>query len=75
MSKAFTALAILHLRDTGKLSLDAPAVRYVPELANWKLPTADSRPITVADLLHHRAGLVTDDPWGDRQQVLTGGRD
>ena len=71
MSKAFTALAILHLRDTGKLSLDAPAVRYVPELANWKLPTADSRAITVADLLHHRAGLVTDDPWGDRQQVLS----
>jgi len=71
MSKAFTALAILHLRDQGKLALDAPASRYVPELANWKLPTADSRPIAVSDLLHHGAGLATDDPWGDRQQVLT----
>lgn len=71
MSKAFTALAILHLRDQGKIALDAPASRYVPELATWKLPTADSRPITVADLLHHSAGLVTDDPWGDRQQVLS----
>lgn len=73
MSKAFTALAILHLRDEGKLTLDAPASRYVPELADWKLPTADSRPITVADLLHHGAGLATDDPWGDRQQVLAEG--
>lgn len=71
MSKAFTALAILHLRDEGKLSLEAPAARYVPELAAWKLPTGDSRAITVADLLHHRAGLVSDDPWGDRQQELS----
>ncbi len=36
MSKAFTALAILKLRDAGKLSLDAPAERYVPEMANWR---------------------------------------
>jgi CubicO group peptidase (beta-lactamase class C family) len=71
MSKAFTALAILHLRDQGKLALEAPASSYVPELASWKPPTVDSRTITVADLLHHGAGLVTDDPWGDRQQVLT----
>lgn len=71
MSKAFTALAILHLRDEGKLSLDAPVSRYVPEVANWRLPTSDSRPILVSDLLHHTAGFVEDNPWGDRQQVLT----
>lgn len=71
MSKAFTALAILHLHDQGKLRLDAPAARYVPQLKRWRLPTADSRAITVRDLLHHTAGFVTDDPWGDRQQVIT----
>ncbi|MGX7925894.1 serine hydrolase domain-containing protein [Tsuneonella sp. HG094] len=71
MSKAFTALAILHLRDEGKLSLDAPVSRYVPEVANWRLPTRDSRLILVSDLLHHTAGFVEDNPWGDRQQVLT----
>lgn len=71
MSKAFTALAILHLRDQGKISLEAPAARYVPELASWKLPTTDARAIAVADLLHHQSGLVTDDPWGDRQQMLS----
>lgn len=71
MSKVFTALAILHLRDQGKLELGAPVSRYIPQLASWRLPTADSRAITVADLLHHTAGLVEDNPWGDRQQVLT----
>jgi len=71
MSKAFTALAILKLRDEGKLSLDAPAETYVPEMAGWTYPTADSPHIKVRDLLNHAAGFVTDDPWGDRQQVLT----
>lgn len=71
MSKAFTALAILKLRDEGKINLDAPASRYVPQLRRWRLPTADSRAATVRDLLHHTAGLVEDNPWGDRQQVLS----
>src|SRR5687767_1155226 len=32
MTKSFTAMAILALRDEGKLSLDDPAERYLPEL-------------------------------------------
>ncbi len=64
MSKAFTARAALRLAAEGRLALDAPAARYVPELANWA-PT-----VTVAELLHHTAGFVTDDPWGDRQQPM-----
>jgi CubicO group peptidase (beta-lactamase class C family) len=71
MSKAFTGLAILKLRDEGKLSLDALAERYVPELKSWKYPTKDSPRIRVRDLLNHVSGFVTDDPWGDRQQVMT----
>jgi CubicO group peptidase (beta-lactamase class C family) len=71
MSKAFTALAILSLRDAGKLSLDAPAQTYLPELRGWTLPTTDSAPITVRELLTHSAGFVEDNPWGDRQQVLS----
>jgi CubicO group peptidase (beta-lactamase class C family) len=71
MSKAFTALAIMHLRDQGMISFDVPASRYVPEIDGWKLPTTDSRPITISDLLHHTAGFVEDNPWGDRQQVLS----
>ncbi|MBT2186195.1 serine hydrolase domain-containing protein [Sphingobium nicotianae] len=73
MSKAFTALAILKLRDEGKLSLDAPAETYVPELRGWTYPTKDSRKIRVRDLLNHAAGFVTDDPWGDRHQPISEG--
>ena len=70
MSKAFTALAILKLRDDGKLTLDALAETYVPELRGWRYLTSDSPRIRVRDLLSHVGGFVTDDPWGDRQQVL-----
>nr|WP_295371498.1 serine hydrolase domain-containing protein [uncultured Sphingosinicella sp.] len=70
MSKAFTALAVLKLRDEGKLSLDALAETYVPEMRNWRYPTADAPRIRVRDLLSHTGGFVTDDPWGDRQQPL-----
>lgn len=70
MSKAFTALTVLALRDDGKLSLDAPAADYVPELGSWRYPTRDSGVIRVRDLLNHVGGLVTDDPWGDRQTSL-----
>lgn len=70
MSKAFTALAILTLRDAGKVALDAPAETYVPELTGWTYPTSDSPKITVRNLLTHSAGFVEDNPWGDRQQPL-----
>ena len=70
MTKAFTALSILKLRDEGKLALDEPVERYVPELREWKYPTDDSPKIRVRELLTHTAGFVTDDPWGDRQTPL-----
>ena len=70
MTKSFTALSILKLRDEGKLSLDAAVETYVPELRGWKYPTDDSPKIRVRELLTHTAGFVTDDPWGDRQTPL-----
>jgi CubicO group peptidase (beta-lactamase class C family) len=70
MTKAFTALAALKLRDEGRLALDTPAQAYLPELRGWRYPTQDSRAIRVRDLLNHTAGFVTDDPWGDRQTPL-----
>lgn len=70
MTKAFTALAILKLRDDGKLRLADLAEQHVPEMRDWTYPTADSPRIRVRDLLHHVGGFVTDDPWGDRQQTL-----
>lgn len=71
MSKSFTAMAILQLRDAGKLSLDDRADAYIPELKNAKLLTADSPPITLRHLLTHAAGFPEDNPWGDRQLDIT----
>ena len=70
MTKAFTALTVLKLRDDGRLRLDAAAEEYVPELRGWVYPTEDSPHIQVRELLNHTGGLVTDDPWGDRQTSL-----
>jgi CubicO group peptidase (beta-lactamase class C family) len=71
MSKSFAAASILQLRDAGKLSLDAPAERYVPEMAKLRYPTSDSPRITVRDLLSHSAGFPEDNPWGDQQLAAT----
>jgi CubicO group peptidase (beta-lactamase class C family) len=67
MTKSFTALAILKLRYEGKLALDDPVARHVPELGALPPPTEDSGPITIRQLLSHTAGLPEDNPWGDRQ--------
>jgi D-alanyl-D-alanine-carboxypeptidase/D-alanyl-D-alanine-endopeptidase len=70
MTKAFTALTLLHLRDEGKVALQANAETYIPELRGWHYPTSDSPKIRVIDLLGHTPGFVTDDPWGDRQTPI-----
>jgi CubicO group peptidase (beta-lactamase class C family) len=64
MTKAFTALTIEQLAAEGKLRLDDKVVTHVPELKGW------GDHLTITDLLHHMAGFVTDDPWGDRQTPL-----
>ena len=71
MTKSFTAMSILKLRDEGKLSLDDRAERYVPELKALKYPTSDSPRITVRHLLSHAEGFPEDNPWGDRQLART----
>ncbi|MEN9686269.1 MAG: beta-lactamase, partial [Bacteroidota bacterium] len=70
MSKSFTAMAILKLRDEGKLKLDDPVYLYIPEMSGQKL-TTDAPEITVRNLLTHSAGFPEDNPWGDRQLADT----
>ncbi len=70
MTKSFTAATIVGLRDEGRLALDDPIARHVPELAGLHGPTADSPPITVRHLMTMSSGLATDDPWADRQEGL-----
>ncbi len=71
MTKSFTAVAILQLRDAGKLALEDPAERYVPELAGLRYPTSDAPRITIRHLLTHSAGFPEDNPWGDQQLAAT----
>src|SRR5687768_5381040 len=71
MSKSFASMAILKLRDEGKLDLDDPAYLYIPELKNLKYPTADAPHITVRHLMTHGAGFPEGNPWGDRQRADT----
>ena len=77
MTKSFTAMAILKLRDEGKLSLSDPAYNYVPEMSSITYNTSDSPTITIRHLLTMTAGFPEDNPWGDRQldepnEMLTG---
>jgi CubicO group peptidase (beta-lactamase class C family) len=67
MTKSFTAIAILKLRDEGRLSLDDPAEQYVPEMKALVYPTSDSPKITIRHLLSHAEGFPEDNPWGDQQ--------
>jgi len=67
MSKSFTALSILQLRDAGKLNLDDPISKYLDEAKNLKYLTKYAPDITIRHLLTHGAGYPEDNPWGDRQ--------
>jgi CubicO group peptidase (beta-lactamase class C family) len=71
MTKSFTAIAILKLRDEGKLSLEDPAEKYVPEMKSLVYPTSDSPKITIRHLLSHAEGFPEDNPWGDQQLADT----
>ncbi len=51
VAKQFTATAIMLLAMDGKLSLDDPARKYIPELPEY------DRPITIRHLLTHTSGL------------------
>jgi CubicO group peptidase (beta-lactamase class C family) len=64
ITKTMTAIAILQLRDRGKLSLDDPAVRYVPELRQVHDEFGSVDVITIRQLLTHSAGFRNPTwPW------------
>ncbi len=71
MTKSVTALAVLKLRDDGRLSLEDPVSRFLPEFARMGRPTRDTPPLTIRQLLSHSAGFPEDNPWGDQQLSAT----
>ncbi len=60
-TKAMVVAGILMLVDEGKLSLDDPIVRYIPEL-HFSDPMLTEQ-VMVRDLLAHRTGLPSTDFW------------
>lgn len=71
MTKSFTALAVLKLRDERRLSLEDPVSKWIPEFGNIRYPTRDTVPVRIRQLLTHGAGLPEDNPWGDRQLAIS----
>ncbi|MFT3722124.1 MAG: serine hydrolase domain-containing protein [Hyphomonadaceae bacterium] len=66
MTKPVTTAAVMILVDDGKIKLDDPLSKYVPELAhlgvyagqdNGVLSTVPAQPVKIRDLLTHTAGF------------------
>ncbi|MDC6366350.1 MULTISPECIES: serine hydrolase [Flavobacteriaceae] len=70
MTKSFTAMAILKLRDEGKLSLNDPVEKYIPELQSLEYLTGDAPILDIENLMTMTAGFPEDNPWGDRQLAM-----
>lgn len=59
ISKLFTSVAVMQLRDEGKLRLDDPVMRHLPWFA-VKQMYPESGSITIESILTHSAGLQED---------------
>lgn len=65
ITKTFTALAIMQLRDRGLLSLDDPVTRYLPALRRVHNPYGSMDDITIRMVMSHSAGFRNPTwPWG-----------
>lgn len=70
MTKPLTTVAALTLLEQGRLSIDDPLSKYLPQFANMRVallnPTGDAildtvpakRPITLQDLMRHTSGVI-----------------
>ncbi|MCW2395092.1 MULTISPECIES: serine hydrolase domain-containing protein [unclassified Sphingobium] len=68
MTKPITSLAVMMLVEEGKIAIDAPLSRYMPEFADLRVYKSGSldamvteplnRPVTIGDLLTHSSGVT-----------------
>ena len=65
VAKQFTAAALVLLQQDGKLSLDDPVKKHIPELPDY------GSPLTIRHLLNHTAGLRD---WGAVLSLTGAGR-
>jgi CubicO group peptidase (beta-lactamase class C family) len=57
VTKTFTGIAIMQLRDRGLLSLDDPLVKYIPELNDVHDPYGPISAITIREAMSHSNGF------------------
>src|SRR5712691_10743527 len=60
VSKQFTAASVLLLAREGKLSIDDPVRKYIPELPDYGMP------LTIRHMLNHTSGLRD---WGSVESI------
>ena len=65
VAKQFTAAALVLLQQDGKLSIDDPVRKYIPELLDY------GSPLTIRHLLNHTSGLRD---WGAVMSLTGAGR-
>lgn len=63
MTKPIVAVGLMMLFEEDRFELDDPVAKYIPEFADLKVLDGDqevapNRPMTIADLLRHTAGLT-----------------
>lgn len=57
MTKLVTGAAILSLQDEGRLRLDDPVAKYLPEFRDLRTPSGAPADLTLRQLLTHTSGL------------------
>ena len=63
ISKLFNAVAAMQLVEQGKIDLDAPTQRALPDF-QIVVPFDDAIPVTVRQMLCHRSGMIREAPVG-----------
>jgi CubicO group peptidase (beta-lactamase class C family) len=58
ISKSFTAVALMRAFEQGKVALDEPLQKYLPEAAGFANPRAEAKPPTLRQFASHTAGLI-----------------
>lgn len=69
LTKTFTAIGIMQLRDRGLLSIDDPLTDYLPELRAIHNPFGSMDEITIRMAMNHSTGLRNSTwPWGGNEE-------
>ena len=75
ITKTFTATALFQLRDQGKLLIDDPLVKHVPEFSSATARKGSVADVTLRRLLCHHSGLMaevpTEEPYWETLQNPT----